>query len=148
MRKMVEVCIQNELKFYFVLMNSWFASKEKCEFIPGKGRHFIAALQNNRLVALSGKDREKKRLVGLDRLDFPEQTSVQGWCKDHAPAALVVRQVFANQDGNTRVLHLVCSDLTCNYDAMATSYKNGSKWRCFTNPSNPMPVWRSHRRKR
>lgn len=123
MREMIEKCLRNGLKFRFVLMDSWFASKENFDFITGKGRHFIAALKNNRLVALSEEDRKNKRFVRIDELDLPEQTAVQGWLKDHAQAVRLARQVFTNKDGSTGILHLVCSDLTCDYDAMTTSYK-------------------------
>jgi hypothetical protein len=44
MRQMIQTCLQNELKFRFVLMDCWFASKENFEFITGRQRHFIAAL--------------------------------------------------------------------------------------------------------
>jgi len=47
--------------------------------IPTVGRHFIAALKDNRLVALSEEDKVKKRFVRIDELDLPEQTAVQGW---------------------------------------------------------------------
>ena len=123
MREMIGACIRNALKFRFVLMDSWFASKENFDFITGKGRHFIAALKSNRLVALSEEDRKNKCFVRIDELDFPEQTAVQGWLKDHAKAVRLVRQVFTNKDGSTGRLHLVCSDLTCDYDAVTTSYK-------------------------
>jgi SRSO17 transposase len=123
MREMIAVCLQNNLKFRFVLMDSWFASRENFDFITSKERHFIAALKSNRLVALSEEDRKNKRFVRIDELDLPEQTAVQGWLKDHAQAVQLVRQVFTNKDGSTGVLHLVCSDLTCDYDAITTSYK-------------------------
>ena len=123
MREMIGACLRNGLKFRFVLMDSWFASKENFEFITGRQRHFIAALKNNRLVALSEEDRKNKRFVRIDELDLPEHTAVQGWLKDHAQAVRLVRQVFTNKDGSTGILHLVCSDLTCDYDAMTTSYK-------------------------
>ena len=123
MREMIQVCIDNALKFRFVLMDSWFSSEENFDFITGKGRHFIAALKDNRLVALSEEDRKKKRFVRVDELDFPEQTAVRGWLKGYAKEVLVVRQVFKNKDDSTGILHLVCSDLTCDYDAITTSYK-------------------------
>jgi hypothetical protein len=123
MREMIQTCIHNSLKFRFVLMDSWFSSEENFEFITGKGRHFIAALKDNRLIALSEEDRKKRRFVRVDELDFPEQTAVQGWLKGYAKAVLVVRQVFKNKDDSTGLLHLVCSDLTCDYDAITTSYK-------------------------
>jgi Transposase DDE domain len=123
MREMVETCIHNGLKFRFVLMDCWFASEENFDFITSKGCHFIGALKDNRLVALSEDARMNKRFVRVDELEFPEQTAVQGWLKGHAKAVLVVRQVFKNKDGSTGILHRVCSDLTCDYDALTTSYK-------------------------
>ncbi len=53
MRQMIDTCISNDLKFRFVLMDSWFSSEENFDFITRKGKHFIAALKDNRLVALS-----------------------------------------------------------------------------------------------
>ena len=123
MREMLETCIANALKFRFVLMDSWFSSVENFDFIAAKGKHFIAALKDNRLIALSEEDRKMRRFVRVDELDFPEQTAVRGWLKGYAKAVLVVRQVFKNKDGSTGILHLVCSDLTCDYDVITTTYK-------------------------
>lgn len=123
MRQMIETCMRNALKFHFVLMDSWFSSEENFDFITGRGKHFIAALKDNRLVALSEEDRKMKRFVRVDELKFPEQTAVRGWLKGYAQAVLLVRQVFTNKDGSTGILHLVCSDLTCDYDAITTTYK-------------------------
>ena len=116
MREMIETCLRNGLKFRFCLMDSWFASAQNFDFITERGRHFIAALKDNRLVALSEEDRKNKRFVRVDALDLPEQTAVQGWLKGYAKAVRLVRQVFKNKDASTGVLHLVCSDLTCDHD--------------------------------
>lgn len=35
----------------------------------------------------------------------------------------MVRHVFKNKDASTGVVHLVCSDLTCDYDVITTNYK-------------------------
>ena len=91
MRQMIDTCIRNALKFRFVLMDSWFSSEENFDFMTGKGKHFIAALKDNRLVALSEEDRKKKRFVRVDTLDFPEKTAVQGWLKGYAKAVLLGR---------------------------------------------------------
>jgi len=125
MRQMIETCIRNELKFHFVLMDSWFSATENFEFIAGKGRHFIAALKDNRLIAVTEEGRNKGRFVRVEELNIPEQTAVRGWLKGYAKEVLVLRQVFTNKDGSTGRLHLVCSDLTCDYDAISTTYK---KW--------------------
>lgn len=78
MREMIATCISNDLKFRYILMDSWFSSEENFEFIAGKGRHFIAALKDNRLVALSEEDKKEKRFVRVDELNFSGQTTVQG----------------------------------------------------------------------
>lgn len=123
MREMIGACIRNELKFRFVLMDSWFSATENFEYITDKDRHFIAALKDNRLIAVTEEDRKNKRFVRVEDLDLPEQTVVRGWLKGYAKEVLVVRQVFTNKDGSTGRLHLATSDLTCDYDAIATTYQ-------------------------
>ena len=88
-----------------------------------KGVKFIAVLKDNRLVALSLEDWNAKRFVRVDKLEFPGQGAVQGWLKGSARAVQLIRQVFKNQDGSTGILHLVCSDITCDYDTINTNYK-------------------------
>lgn len=131
MREMTDTCIRNSLKSEFILMDSWFSSKDNFDFITARNKHFVAALKSNRLVALSDEDRINKRFVRVDELDFPEQTSVRGWLKGHAKAVLLVRQVFTNKDGSTGILYLVCSDLTCDYNAITTTYKRRWKVEVF-----------------
>jgi hypothetical protein len=128
---MIDTCILNTLKFRFVLIDSWFSSEENFDFIAGNGRHLISALKDNRLLALTEDDRKKKRFVRVDELDFPGQTAVPGWLKGYAKAVLLVRHVFTNKDGSAGVLHLVFSDLTCDYDAITTTYKKRWKVEVF-----------------
>jgi hypothetical protein len=120
---MIETCLRNALKFRFVLMDSWFSSEENFDFITSKDRQFIAALKNNRLVALSEEDQKKKRLVRVDELNFTEHTAMQGGLKGDTKAVRWVRQVFTHKDGSTGILHLVFSDLTCDYDEITTTTK-------------------------
>lgn len=131
MRQMVGVCVRNGLKFKYILVDSWFASQENFDFILGKGKHFIAALKDNRLVALSEEDCKKNRFVRVDELKFPESCAVQGWLRGSATPVLLARQVFTNKDGSTGILHLVCSDLTCDYDDITTTYKKRWKVEVF-----------------
>jgi hypothetical protein len=123
MRQMIQTCVQNGVKFRFVLMDSWFSAQENFEFIRKHGKHFIAALKDNRLIALSEQDKKAKRFTRVDELNFPEQGVVRGYLKGYEQEVLLVRQVFTQKDGSTATLHLVCSDLTCNYDAITTTYK-------------------------
>ena len=123
MRQMIETCCQNNLQFRFVLMDSWFSAEENFKFIRRKDKHFIAALKSNRLVALSENDKKNKRFTRIDNLAFPEKGIVQGWIKGYTDPVSLVRQVFTNKDGSTGTLYLVCSDLTCDDDAITTTYK-------------------------
>ena len=93
---MIQACLQNDLKFRLVLMDSWFASKENFEFITGKARRFITTVKDNRLVALSEENKRNKRVVRVDEREVPEHTAVQGWLKDYAQAVRLSRQVFTN----------------------------------------------------
>lgn len=122
-RLMIATCIQNALPFRFVLMDSWFGARENFDFITSKGRHFIAALKDNRLFAPSEQGRQTRRFTRVNALQFPEQGIVRGYLKDYTKEVLLVRQVFTHKDGSTATLHLVCSDLTCDYEAITTNYK-------------------------
>lgn len=51
MREVIHACLQSALQFRFVLMDSWFLSEENFDFIMSRGKHFIAALKDNRPVA-------------------------------------------------------------------------------------------------
>jgi hypothetical protein len=131
MRSMIATCVNNTLKFRYVLMDSWFASVENFEFIVKKKKHFIAALKDNRLVALSAADKKQGRFVRIDTLELSDKQVVRGWLKGYANEVLLVRQVFTNKDGSTGLLNLVCSDLTCNGDTIATIYQKRWKVEVF-----------------
>jgi hypothetical protein len=127
MRKMVGQCIQNQLKFLYVLMDCWFAAKENFEFILKKNKHFVAALKNNRLVALSLDDKKQGRFVKVSELELSDKQAVRGWLKGFDDDILLVRRVFTNKDGSTATLNLVCSDLSCDGEQVATLYQK--RWK-------------------
>lgn len=123
MRRMIATCVKNALKFRYVLMDSWFAATENFEFIVNKNKHFIAAIKDNRLVALNETDKKQGRFVRIDTLELADKQAVRGWLKGYAHEVLLVRQVFTNKDGSTGWLNLVCSDLTCDGDTVTTIYQ-------------------------
>lgn len=127
MRRMIGTCLGNGLKFRYVLMDSWFAAKENFEYIMKKDRHFIAALKDNRLVALSVQDRKEGRFVRVDKLELTDKQAVRCWLKGFDNEVLIVRRVFTNKGGSTGLLNLVCSDLTLDGDRVATIYKK--RWK-------------------
>jgi hypothetical protein len=46
-----------------------------------KNKHFVAALKNNRLVALSLDDKKQGRLKKVSELDLSDKQAVRGWLK-------------------------------------------------------------------
>jgi SRSO17 transposase len=123
LRDMIQSCINNALKFGYVLMDCWFAAQENFEFIRNKNKHFIAALKNNRLVALNDEDRSQGKFIRVEALHLLDQQAVQGYLKGFKDKVLIVRRVFTNKDGSTGILNLVCSDLTVNGTEVAALYK-------------------------
>ena len=127
MRQMIEQCVKNQLKFRYILMDSWFAAKENFEFILKKNKHFVAALKDNRLVALSLADKKQGRFVRVSELVLSDKQGVRGWLKGFDEEVLLVRRVFTNKDGSTAKLNLVCSDLSCDGEQVATLYQK--RWK-------------------
>lgn len=123
MRSMIATAVNNALNFRYALMDSWFAATENFDFIVKKKKHFIAALKDNRLVALSEADKKQGRFVRIDTLALADKQAVRGWLKGYTHEVLLVRQVFTNKDGSTGWLNLVCSDLTCDGDTITTIYQ-------------------------
>jgi len=127
MRSMVATCVANTIKFRYVLTDSWFASKENFEFILKKGKHFISALKDNRLVALTETDKNEGRFVRISQLELTDQQAVRGWMKGFPQEVLFVRRVFTNKDGSIGLLNLVCSDLACDGGQASTLYEK--RWK-------------------
>ena len=46
-----------------------------------KNKHVVAALKNNRLVALSVDDKKQGRFVKVSELDLSDKQAVRGWLK-------------------------------------------------------------------
>jgi hypothetical protein len=92
------------------------------KFILKKGKHFISALKDNRLMAKSYEDKKAGRFVRVSQLELADQQAVRGWLKGFPSEVLFVRRVFTNKDGSIGMLNLVCGDLACNGGQAATIY--------------------------
>mgnify|MGYP003348050296 FL=1 len=127
LREMLEVNVRNQLKFLYVLIDNWFASQETFEHMLKHEKHFVAALKSNRLVALSLEDKKEGRFVHVNELELSDKQAVRGYLKGFDDEVLFVRRIFKNKDGSTGRLDLVCSDLTCDGQQVATIYKK--RWK-------------------
>lgn len=124
MRDMVKVCVQNQLKFRYVLFDIWFSSRENMIFVKETlKKEFICGLKKNRLVALSKEGQQAKRFTRIENLDWSEETVITGWLKDVPFPVHLVRQTFINKDGSTGTLYLASSDTTLMREAILAVYQ-------------------------
>lgn len=107
LRDMLKTCVNNQLKFRYVLFDIWFAATENFEAVLRSGKHFVAALKDNRQVALTREDKQQGHFVKISELTLSDRQAVRGWLKGFDQEVLLVRRVFTNKDGSTGTLNLV-----------------------------------------
>jgi hypothetical protein len=85
-----------------VLTDSWFSLQDNFEFITARGKHFISALKDKRLVALSRPDKKQGRFTRVDELQITEHGVVRGWLKGFPTfvkqKSIVVNRVAIDHD--------------------------------------------------
>jgi hypothetical protein len=132
LRRMLKTCRQNQLKYRYVLADSWFSAQENLAFVRHDlDKHFVVALKSNRTVALTLEDKKQGRFIRIDQLSWAEQKPAQAWLKGLDFPVQLSRQVFTNKDGSTGVLYLACSDLDCDPAAIETIYQKRWKVEVF-----------------
>jgi hypothetical protein len=73
-RDYLQVCQHNQIKYKYVLADSWFSSKENMNWIHQRlNKHFVMALKTNRTVALSKEEKQQGRFIRIDSLSWSEQ---------------------------------------------------------------------------
>ena len=123
LREMLTTCQKNQLKWRYILADSWFSSSKNMTFVHKKiKKHFIFALKSNRLVALTMEDKKQGNFVRIDKLDWSEKPK-QGWIKGLDFPVLLHRQIFTNKDESTGILYLISNDLELTQNTLETTYK-------------------------
>jgi len=123
LRSMVSQSIHNQLKFKYVLADSWFGSADNMRFIHKKKKFFIFDMKINRLAALSEKDRNAGRWTRIDEIDIPDNTPLKVWLKDLEFPVFLTKQVFTNKNQSRGVRFLVSNDFSLSDDDFTTLYK-------------------------
>ncbi len=123
LRSMIAQAIHNQLKFKYILADSWFSSAENMRFIQKKKKFFIFDMKTNRMAVLSEKDRNTGHWTRIDELDIPGNTPVKVWLKDLEFPVLLSKQVFTNKNQSTGVRFLVSNDFSLSDDDFTTLYK-------------------------
>ena len=123
MQEMIAQSIHNQLKFKYLLADSWFGSAANMRFIQKKKKFFIFDMKTNRMVALSEKDRNAGHWTRIDKIDIPDNTPVKVWLKDLEFPVLLTKQVFTNKNQSTGVRFLVSNDFSLSDSDFMTLYK-------------------------
>ena len=123
LRDMIAQAVHNQLKFRYVLADSWFGPAENMRFIQKKKRFFIFDMKANRMAALSEKDRDAGHWTRIDGLDIPDNTPVEVWLKGLEFPVLLTKQVFTNKDRSTGARFLVSNDFSLSDDDFTALYK-------------------------
>jgi len=123
MQQMIAQAIHNQLKFRYILADSWFASAANMRFIQKKKKFFIFDMKSNRQVALSEEDRNAGRWTRIDEIDIPDNSPVKVWLKDLEFPLLLTKQVFTNKNQSVGVRFLVSNDFSLSDDDFTTRYK-------------------------
>ena len=128
MRNMLHVCCQNRLKFSYVLVDSWFSSKENMQYIKLRvKKDLIMALKGNRLVALSPDDKCQGHFVNLESIELNPYSCCKVFLKGLDFPVLITKQVFRNKNQSTGILYLACSNLDLTATDINTIYQK--RWK-------------------
>jgi transposase len=123
MRSMISQAIHNQLKFKYILADSWFGSAENMRFIQKRTKFFIFDMKANRQSATSEKGRNTGHWTRIDEIDIPDNTPVKVWLKDLEFPLLLIKQVFKNKNQQTGVRFLVSNDFSLSDEKFTTLYK-------------------------
>ena len=86
-------------------------------------KDFIMPLKANRKVALSEQAKRAGAWVRLDQVTLDANTPLEIYLESVDFPLLLVKQVFANEDGSTGIQYLVSSDTALSADQMTTIYR-------------------------
>jgi DDE superfamily endonuclease len=107
MIEMFEMAIKNQVKFKYVLADSWYNSSNNMEIIHKKGKFFVFALKSNRLVSVEKQAWKTTKWQKISEMEIPENKPISLYLKDLSIKVLVYKQVFRNGNEITGTNYLV-----------------------------------------
>lgn len=123
-RTMLQQAITNHIPFRYVLNDVWFASAENMVFVTQTlQKDFVMPLKTNRKVAVCAADKQNGRYVSVATLELEPHVPREIYLEGVDFPLLLIKQIFANEDGSTGMVYLVTSDRMLTYDAITTLYR-------------------------
>ena len=123
-RMLLRVVVHNQIKFRYVVNDSWYSSSDNMKLIKRDlRREFVMPLKSNRKVALSLSEKARGQYQAVSQLELPLDATREVWLEEVPFSLLLTKQVFTNEDGSTGVLYLVTSDMTLPFDRIQQLYQ-------------------------
>jgi IS4 transposase len=123
-RMLLRVVVHNQIKFRYVINDSWYASSDNMKMIKRDlPKEFVMPLKSNRKVALSQAEKARGQYVAVSQLELPAETTSEIWLEEVPFPLSLTKQVFINEDGSTGILYLVTSDLTLASEQIQKLYQ-------------------------
>lgn len=128
LEKVNDLIYHNRLKFKYILFDSWFSASDTLKQIHQRfKKYFICPLKQNRLVALSEKDKFAGKFVKVSTLEINKNQTFEVYIKGLDFPVKLVKQVFINKDYSEGVLYLVTNELSADYQRITTTYQK--RWK-------------------
>lgn len=126
-RRLAQQAVDNQIPFQYVLNDVWYASAENMRFVKQElHKDFVMPVKTNRKVALSVAEQQQRQFVRVDTLSLEPNRTYTVYLEDVDFPLLLVKQLFANEDGSQGILYLVTSETTLTYDQLTTLYR--TRW--------------------
>ena len=123
-RMLLRVCVHNQIKFHYVINDSWYSSSDNMKMIKRDlKREFVMPLKSNRKVALSQKEKERGQYRAVSQLELAAGVALEVWLEEVGFPLLLTKQVFTNDDLSEGVLYLVTSDVALPPDRIQQLYQ-------------------------
>ena len=127
-RDFISQATSNNIKFKYVISDSWFSSKDNMIDIKLKHqKDFVLPVKSNRTLALSEKDKHKGAFISIKSLRLEAGSTSDVYLRGLDFPVRLIKQVFTNKDGSCGELFLVSSDRELSFDEITAIYQK--RWK-------------------
>lgn len=122
---------KNQIKYKYIVTDSWFASEDNMKFIHQKlEKKFIMPIKSNRKIRLleegekfSTEDQGSKTFQSVESLELKEDTAFWAEIKGIPFEVLLIKHIYRNKDGTGATIFLITNDLEVSEEDMFKTYQ-------------------------
>ena len=121
-RDMFTACIGNQLRFDYILCDSWYTNAENIKHVRAAGKHLIGAVKSNLEVALSLEDKKAGKFVKISELVM-ELGLKQVYIRQLESPVCLCKDILINEDNSQALQYLLSTDLSLTFQQVTTTYQ-------------------------